>query len=47
MEENKNMIIWKDRKRTIFGLPISFSEYAYTNMFMTNFDPNSRYSFIK
>ncbi len=33
--------------RLIVGLPISFSEYAYTNMFMTNFDPMSRYSFIK
>lgn len=33
--------------RLLVGLPISFSEYAYTNMFMTNFDPNSRYNFIK
>ena len=30
MEENKNMTIWKDRKRTIFGLPISFTKYTLT-----------------
>ena len=31
MEENKNMILWKDRKRTIFGLPISFTTYTLTS----------------
>ena len=25
---NKNDIIWKDRKRTIFGLPLSFTVYT-------------------
>ncbi len=27
---NKDKIIWKDRKRTIFGLPISFTVYTLT-----------------
>ena len=28
MEEEK--VLWKDRKRTIFGLPISFTKYTLT-----------------
>ena len=27
---NKKYIIWKDRKRTIFGLPLSFTVYTLT-----------------
>ena len=27
---NKKDIIWKDRKRTIFGLPLSFTVYTLT-----------------
>ena len=30
MEENKNVILWKDKKRPIFGLPISFTKYTLT-----------------
>lgn len=29
MEQNE--IIWSDRKRTIFGLPLSFTKYSLTN----------------
>ncbi len=27
----QNEIIWSDRKRTIFGLPLSFTKYSLTN----------------
>ncbi|MBE5805286.1 MAG: PH domain-containing protein [Clostridiales bacterium] len=30
MSENQNELIWKDRKRPIFGLPLSFTKYQLT-----------------
>ena len=30
-EMGQNEIIWSDRKRTIFGLPLSFTKYSLTN----------------
>lgn len=33
-EEDK-MVIWKDRKRTLFGLPWSFTKYELTNEKLT------------
>lgn len=31
MEKNSNNYIWKDRKRPIFGLPLSFTKYTLTD----------------
>lgn len=32
MEENKaTIVMWSDRKRPLFGLPISFTKYTLTN----------------
>ncbi len=31
MKENNSNIVWKDRKRTIFGLPWTFTKYAFTD----------------
>ena len=28
---SENGFVWKDRKRTIFGLPLSFTVYKLTN----------------
>ena len=30
MKNNEN-VIWRDRKRTIFGLPLSFTVYSLTS----------------
>ncbi len=30
MEVKKNNVVWKDRKRTLFGLPWSFTRYSLT-----------------
>ena len=30
MKENNSNIVWKDRKRTLFGLPWSFTKYSST-----------------
>ncbi len=30
MDNAKNNIVWKDRKRTLFGLPWSFTRYSLT-----------------
>ena len=31
MKKNSNDIVWQDRKRTLFGLPWSFTRYSITN----------------
>ena len=31
MEEKKTVILWKDKKRPILGLPLSFTSYTLTN----------------